>query len=390
LAPARGSGTIIAGGSLAGFTTAQSLRTAGYSERIQIFSGEDSLPYNRPPLSKQILLGKWSSEQTLIATQELMDKLEIEFHSGRSVESLSSENQEITAAGKKFEFENLVIATGVRARQLSHTATSKRTFTFRTLADALAIKGLIEEINTVGVIGSGVLGCEIASAISTLGKKVTIVDQIPLPNLPMTGGHVSGKIHELFIANQVDMRMKTQIESISEGEDSVRIELKDSPAFEVDILIITIGSIANTEWLQSSGLDISNGVLCDAKGEAAENIYAVGDVARWWDKSAGAALKRENQSSAIEQGLAVGHFIATGEESVISLPFFWSEIFGAKITLTGNLEPELPFQVLHGSIDEDSFVGATFRGDQMTGVIGWNMSKEFRQERKKMEERANG
>jgi NADPH-dependent 2,4-dienoyl-CoA reductase/sulfur reductase-like enzyme len=390
LAPARGSGTIIAGGSLAGFTTAQSLRTAGYSEPIQIFSGEDSLPYNRPPLSKQILLGKWSSEQTLIATQELMDKLEIEFHSGRSVESLSSENQEITAAGKKFEFENLVIATGVRARQLSHTATSKRTFTFRTLADALAIKGLIEEINTVGVIGSGVLGCEIASAISTLGKKVTIVDQIPLPNLPMTGGHVSGKIHELFIANQVDMRMKTQIESISEGEDSVRIELKDSPAFEVDILIITIGSIANTEWLQSSGLDISNGVLCDAKGEAAENIYAVGDVARWWDKSAGAALKRENQSSAIEQGLAVGHFIATGEESVISLPFFWSEIFGAKITLTGNLEPELPFQVLHGSIDEDSFVGATFRGDQMTGVIGWNMSKEFRQERKKMEERANG
>ena len=390
MAPARGSGTIIAGGSLAGFTTAQSLRTAGYSERIQIFSGEDSLPYNRPPLSKQILLGKWSSEQTLIATQELMDKLEIEFHSGRSVESLSSENQEITAAGKKFEFENLVIATGVRARQLSHTATSKRTFTFRTLADALAIKGLIEEINTVGVIGSGVLGCEIASAISTLGKKVTIVDQIPLPNLPMTGGHVSGKIHELFIANQVDMRMKTQIESISEGEDSVRIELKDSPAFEVDILIITIGSIANTEWLQSSGLDISNGVLCDAKGEAAENIYAVGDVARWWDKSAGAALKRENQSSAIEQGLAVGHFIATGEESVISLPFFWSEIFGAKITLTGNLEPELPFQVLHGSIDEDSFVGATFRGDQMTGVIGWNMSKEFRQERKKMEERANG
>jgi NADPH-dependent 2,4-dienoyl-CoA reductase/sulfur reductase-like enzyme len=206
----------------------------------------------------------------------------------------------------------------------------------------------------------------------------------------MTGGHVSCKIHELFTANQVDMRMNTQIESISEGEKSVRIELKDGAVFEVDILIITIGSIANTEWLQSSGIDISNGVLCDAKGEAKENIFAVGDVARWWSNSAGAALKRENQSSAIEQGLAVGHFIATGEESAISLPFFWSEIFGAKITLTGTLEPELPFEVLHGSIDEDTFVGATFRGDQMTGVIGWNMSKEFRQERKKMEERANG
>lgn len=390
MSPARNSGVIIAGGSLAGFTTAQSLRSAGYSERIQIFSGEDSLPYNRPPLSKQILLGKWSSEQTVIATPELMQKLEVEFHSGQNVDSLSTEKQEITVGADKFEYEKLVIATGVRARQLSHIATSKRSFTFRTLADALAIKGLIDEISTVGVIGSGVLGCEIASAISTLGKKVTIVDQIPLPNLPMTGGHVSGKIHELFIANQVDLRMNTQIESISESEESVRIELKDGAAFEVDILIITIGSLGNTEWLQSSGIDISNGVLCDSKGEAAENIYAVGDVARWWNKSAGAALKRENQSSAIEQGLAVGHFIATGEESTISLPFFWSEIFGAKITLTGILEPELPFEVLHGSIDEDIFVGATFRGNHMTGVIGWNMSKEFRQERKKMEERANG
>jgi NADPH-dependent 2,4-dienoyl-CoA reductase/sulfur reductase-like enzyme len=390
LAPARGSGVIIAGGSLAGFTTAQALRSSGYSERIQIFSGEDTLPYNRPPLSKQILLGTWSSEKTVIATPELMEELEVEFHSGQNVDSLSTENQEITVGRDTFEFEKLVIATGVRARQLSHTATSKRTFTFRTLADALAIKGLIDEIRTVGVIGSGVLGCEIASALSTLGKKVTIADQIPLPNLPMTGGHVSGKIHELFTANQVDMRMNTQIESISEGEKSVRIELKDGAVFEVDILVITIGSIANTEWLQSSGIDISNGVLCDAKGEATENIFAVGDVARWWSNSAGTALKRENQSSAIEQGLAVGHFIATGEESLISLPFFWSEIFSAKITLTGSLEPELPFEVLHGSIDEDSFVGATFRGDQMTGVIGWNMSKEFRQERKKMEAAANG
>ena len=390
MAPASGLGVIIAGGSLAGFTVAQSLRSAGYSGRIQIFSGENSLPYNRPPLSKQILLGKWTADQSLIANQEQLDKLEIEFKSGEMVDAVSVENQEITVGSNKFEFEKLVIATGVRARQLSHIATSKRTFTFRTLADALAIKGLIDEISTVGVIGSGVLGCEIASALSTLGKKVTILDQIPLPNLPMTGGHVSGKIHELFIAHEVEMRMNAQIQSISEGEKSVKIEVKTGAAFEVDILVIAIGSIANTEWLSNSGIDISNGILCDSKGEAAENIFAVGDVARWWSNAAGAALKRENQSSAIEQGLAVGQFIATGEESIISLPFFWSEIFGAKITLTGTLEPELPFEVLHGSIDEDSFVGATFRGDQMTGVIGWNMSKEFRQERKKMEAATHG
>jgi NADH dehydrogenase FAD-containing subunit len=101
----------------------------------------------------------------MIATPELMEKLEVEFHSGQNVDSLSTENQEVTVGRDTFEFEKLVIATGVRARQLSHTATSKRTFTFRTLADALAIKGLIPELRTVGVIGSGVLGCEMAKKL---------------------------------------------------------------------------------------------------------------------------------------------------------------------------------------------------------------------------------
>ena len=382
-------GVVIAGGSLAGFTSAEALRSEGFTGRIQIFSGEDCLPYNRPPLSKQVLLGTWDATKCFIATEERIRDLDIEFHSGSKVSGLLSHDKKILVGDEEHDFDKLIIATGVRARKIDKSEGMKRVITVRTLDDALNLKEQLSQVAYVGVIGSGVLGSEIASAISASGKKVIILDQILAPNLPMSGGHISEKIKELFIEHNVEMRLGVGVKAITEVGDKVEIQLTDSEAIQVELLVLAIGSINNTEWLAESGLDISNGVLCDYKGEAATNIFAVGDVARWWDKRSGAAMKRENQSSAIEQGLAVGKYIATGAESVISRSFFWSEIFGQRITLVGYLDPKLDFQILHGSLAENSFVGATFADGSMTGLLGWNMSKEFRQERKKMEETVN-
>ena len=382
-------GVVIAGGSLAAFTSAEALRAEGFAGRIQIFSGEDCLPYNRPPLSKQVLLGTWDASKCFITTPERIQDLNIEFHSGAKVTGLRSREKKILIGDTEHDFDKLIIATGVRARKIDMSENIKKVITVRNLEDTLNLKEQLAKVTHVGVIGSGVLGCEIASAISDLGKKVTILDQISLPNLPMSGGHISEKIKELFIENNVEMRLGVGVKAINEIGDKVEIQLNDGESIEVELLVLAIGSVNNTEWLAESGLDISNGVLCDDKGEAATDIFAVGDVARWLDKRSGAAIKRENQSSAIEQGLAVGKYIATGIESVISRSFFWSEIFGQRITLVGHLDPKLDFQILHGSLADNSFVGATFADGSMTGLLGWNMSKEFRQERKKMEETVN-
>jgi NADPH-dependent 2,4-dienoyl-CoA reductase/sulfur reductase-like enzyme len=382
-------GVVIAGGSLAAFTSAEALRAEGFAGRIQIFSGEDCLPYNRPPLSKQVLLGTWDATKCFITTEERLQDLNIDFHSGAKVTGLRSHEKKIIVGDTEHDFDKLIIATGVRARKIDKSEKMKKVITVRNLEDTLNLKEQLAQVTHVGVIGSGVLGCEIASAISASGKKVTILDQILAPNLPMSGGHISEKIKELFIENSVEMRLGVGVKAINEIGDKVEIQLIDDEVISVELLVLAIGSVNNTEWLTESGLDISNGVLCDSKGEAATDIFAVGDVARWWDKRNQAAVKRENQSSAIEQGLAVGKYIATGAESVISRSFFWSEIFGQRITLVGHLDPKLDFQVLHGSIANNSFVGATFADGSMTGLLGWNMSKEFRQERKKMEETVN-
>lgn len=382
-------GVVIAGGSLAGFTSAEALRADGYLGRIQIFSGEDCLSYNRPPLSKQVLLGTWDAAKCFIATQERIENLNIEFNSGANVTSLIPREKKIFVGDTGHDFDKLIIATGVRARRIDKSAGMQKVITVRTLEDSLNLKEQLTHVKNVGVIGSGVLGCEIASAISASGKSVTIVDQIKMPNLPMSGGHISQKIRELFIENKVDMRLGVGVKAINEVGKGIEIELTDGEIIQVELLVLAIGSINNTEWLAESGLDISNGVLCDSNGEAANDIFAVGDVARWWDKRNQGAIKRENQSSAIEQALAVGKYIATGAESVISRSFFWSEIFGQRITLVGHLDPNLEFQILHGSIADNGFVGATFLDGSMTGLLGWNMSKEFRQERKKIEEIVN-
>jgi 3-phenylpropionate/trans-cinnamate dioxygenase ferredoxin reductase component len=382
-------GVVIAGGSLAAFTSAEALRAEGFAGRIQIFSGEDCLPYNRPPLSKQVLLGTWDASKCLITTPERIQDLNIEFHSGVKVTGLHSQEKKILVGDAVHNFDKLIIATGVRARKIDMSENIKKVITVRNLEDTLNLKEQLARVTNIGVIGSGVLGCEIASAISASGKKVTILDQISMPNLPMSGGHISEKIKELFVKNNVEMRLGVGVKEINEVGNKVEIQLNDGESIEVELLVLAIGSVNNTEWLVESGLDISNGVLCDSNGEAAADIFAVGDVARWLDKRSGAAIKRENQSSAIEQGLAVGKYIATGAESVISRSFFWSEIFGQRITLVGFLDPKLDFQILHGSLAGNSFVGATFADGSMTGLLGWNMSKEFRQERKKMEETVN-
>ena len=382
-------GVVIAGGSLAAFTSAEALRAEGFAGRIQIFSGENCLPYNRPPLSKQGLLGTWDATKCFITTPERIQDLNIEFHSGVKVTGLRLPEKKILVGDAEHDFDKLIIATGVRARKINESEGMKRVITVRNLEDTLNLKEQLAKVTNVGVIGSGVLGCEIASAISASGKKVTILDQLAMPNLPMSGGHISEKIRELFAENSVDMRLGVGVKAINEIDDKVEIQLNDGESIQVELLVLAIGSINNTEWLAESGLDISNGVLCDSNGEAATDIFAIGDVARWLDKRSGAAIKRENQSSAIEHGLAVGKYIATGAESVISRSFFWSEIFGQRITLVGYLDPKFDFQILHGNLADNSFVGATFADGSMTGLLGWNMSKEFRQERKKMEETVN-
>jgi len=379
------SGTVIVGASLAGLTCAQSLRAEGYTKKITLIGAEKHLPYNRPPLSKQVLSGKWQGSQTAIDSSEKFAELTLEFSLGEIAIGLNVSSREVKTNTRKLPFEDLIIATGASVRRLASTENMSRVHVLRTLDDALELRDALMKVKSAVVVGAGVLGSEVISALNDFEIQATVIDRMPAPQLPLTGGHFASRINDLFLEHKVVTKYGVEINSVTEQESGITFELSDRTSVTGEIAVVAIGCIPNVDWLANSGLDISNGVLCDSNGVAAPHIYAVGDVARWHNSITKKAMRLENQTSAIEQGLAVGKFIATGESSPTNHPFFWSEIYGNKILMLGNLEAGIPLTIVHGSPSDNRFVAATISNGITTGIVGWNMPREFRQSRSMME-----
>ena len=379
------SGTVIVGASLAGLTCAQSLRAEGYTKKITLIGAEKHFPYNRPPLSKQVLSGKWQAAQTNIDSAEKFTELKLDFLIDYEAIELNVGLQEITTNKHTLKYEELIIATGASVRRLPGTEGMSRVHVLRTIDDALGLRDALVGIKSAVVVGAGVLGSEVISALSEYGIHATVIDRMEAPQLPLTGGHFASRVNELFLEHGVATKYGVEIVSVSENESGITFDLSDGLKVSGEIAVVAIGCIPNVDWLANSGLDISNGVLCDSNGLAEPHIYAVGDVARWHNPVTGKSLRLENQTSAIEQGLAVGKFIATGQPSAPTHPFFWSEIFGNKILMLGSLDAQIPLTIVHGSPSDNRFVAATIVNGVTTGIVGWNMPKEFRQSRSMME-----
>jgi NADPH-dependent 2,4-dienoyl-CoA reductase/sulfur reductase-like enzyme len=378
-------GVVIVGASLAGLTCAQSLRAEGYTKKITLIGAEMHLPYNRPPLSKQVLSGKWQAAQTNIDSTEKFAELQLDFLIGEEAKVLDISAREVRTVNQIFAFEDLIIATGASVRRLPSTENMSRVHVLRTIDDALGLRDALVGIRSAVVVGAGVLGSEVISALSDFGIKTTVIDRMAAPQLPLTGGHFASRVNDLFVEHGVVTKYGVEIVTVSENETGITFVLSDGSSVTGEIAVVAIGCIPNVDWLANSGLDITNGVLCDSNGVAAPHIYAAGDVARWNNPITQKTMRLENQTSAIEQGLAVGKFIATGESSPPNHPFFWSEIYGNKILMLGNLEAGIPLTIVHGSPSDNRFVAATISNGITTGIVGWNMPREFRQSRLMME-----
>jgi NADPH-dependent 2,4-dienoyl-CoA reductase/sulfur reductase-like enzyme len=377
-------GVVIVGASLAGLTTAEALRAEGYAGRVTLIGEEDRAPYNRPPLSKQVLSGAWSIEQTTMRDATQLDEIGVLHLRGRRASGVDVEAHTVTVGGERLPYDHLVAATGVVARRLPNPRRLRGIHSLRTADDALRLQQDLLGSGRVAVVGAGVLGCEIASAARSSGRDVTLIGRASGVRFGRTGEHLSPMIAQLLQDNGVRMRMGVDVVE-TEGRDTVStVRLSDGSLVPADLVIGAIGCTPVVDWLSGTGIDISDGVLCDADGVAAPDLYAVGDVARWVDPLTGLADRVEHQATAIERANAVARLIATGERSEAAAAFFWSEIFGNRILVHGRLDPTLPLTVLAGDPADRRFVGATIRDDRPTGLVGWNMPREFRQERARL------
>jgi len=380
--PAR---VVIVGASIGGLTVAESLRDEGFDGEITLLGDEPHLPYTRPPLSKQILAGEWQPEQAAIRTAAELDGLGIRVLTGRAATGLDVETRTLHTDDGALPFDELVIATGTRPRP--HPVLAEAS-TLRTMDDALRLRERMETARRVAVIGSGILGSEIASAARKRDAEVLLVGRSGSLGFGGVGTLLSDELTRLHEQHGVELALRAELvgaelagaELAPNASGSTTLAFADGTSRAVDLVVAMIGGTPRTEWLASSTLDLADGVVCDHLGVAAPGISAVGDVAAWLDPITGRHRRVEHQSNAIEQAIAVAARLAHGGEGAQPVPLFWSEIHGTRIHAYGWFDPERPLAELPKTSDSPGTVsGSHDEAGELRGVVGWNAPpRDFR------------
>ncbi|HEV7975903.1 NAD(P)/FAD-dependent oxidoreductase [Amycolatopsis sp.] len=374
---------LVAGASAAGLATAEALRRKGYQGHLTILGAETHLPYDRPPLSKQVLSGSWLPERTQLRTQEVLSALDAEFVLGDPAVGLAVAERTVhTASGRALRADAVVVATGARPRTLPGQADLAGVHVLRTLDDVLALRADLLVSTRLVVVGDGVLGAEIATTAREMGLDVTMAGPQPAPMASQVGSLVSAMLGELHTERGVRLRLGTGVSGLSGVDGRVTgVRLETGEVLPADVVVVAVGAIPSTEWLEGSGLRLENGLVCDSRCRAADGIYAVGDVARWHHEKLGTLLRLENRTNATEQAMAVAADLLGAEQPYHPVPYFWTDQFDAKLQIHGLLPADADVTIVDGEHASRRFVARFSRHGRVTGVLGWNMPKQTRRRR---------
>ncbi len=395
--------TVIVGASLAGINAARTLRLQGHTGSIVVVDADSERPYDRPPLSKQILTGEWEPEKILLPAGK--EDLDLEFRLGVRAKAVDLGARQITLEGvdgavANTAFDSLIIASGASARRLPDSSGIAGVHVVRTLADSLALRAELDAgPSRVVVIGAGFIGAEVASSCRKRGIEVTLVEAMPLPLERILGTEMGQVCAQVHIENGVDLRLgvgvlQLETETVDGVEKVIGVALTDGTTVATEIVVVGIGVTLNIDWLEGSGLTLDDGVVCDNTLLAAPGVVAAGDIARYPSARFGRMLRVEHWETAIAGGEAAARRLlaeASGETPVAfdPIPWFWSDQYDRKIQLAGRPMPTDTCVVVHGSTDEFRFVALYGDGDRLTGVLGMNRPRHVVQLRALFEEGAS-
>lgn len=376
----------IVGASLAGLSAARAAREQGFDGEIKIIGEEEHRPYDRPPLSKAFLNGTMTEDD--LSLENPSEDLNLTWMLGRRALELDPNELRIWLdQGEEVKADYILIATGASPRRLPISGAELEGIHYlRTLDDALALKKDLKPGNRMVVVGSGWIGAEIASTAKNLGLDVTVLEvgSTPLAGpLGVTMGGIIGSLHE---KNGVNLRTGVTVDHF-EGEDGrlTGVELADSEFIPANVVVIGIGATPNVRWLEESGLDLSNGVICDKVGQTNRpGIAAVGDCAAWMDVAYGLHRRIEHWTGALERpAVAIANLLGTGAETKpVAPPYFWSEQYGLRLQFAGASSSADRISWEEGNEASEAFVVVYWEGDEPIGVLGAGLPRPFTKWRK--------
>jgi 3-phenylpropionate/trans-cinnamate dioxygenase ferredoxin reductase subunit len=393
---------MVVGAGLGGLRCAQQLRAAGFQGRLSLVGAESHPPYDRPPLSKQLLSGDWEPERIVLSELAALEDLGVRAHLGLAAVALRRGESGRGHAGHELELSDgatlhgdaVVVATGLAARTLP--GQPARVHTLRTLDDALALRTALDRIGSLLVVGGGFIGAEVASAARARNIDVTVLEALPVPSARALGPELGALAGRLLTEGGVDLRTGVTIArfldgaavdgaavdgAAVDGDERVGVELADGTVLTADAAVVGIGGVPHLGWLAGTGLDVTGGVGCGPTGRVhgLDAAWALGDVAAWDDAVHGDRHRHEHWTSANDQAVIVARDILGAVAPPATVPYFWSDQFGLKIQLVGR--PELADSVvaLHGSgLDGGPVrgtVAAYLAGDRLVAVAGFGAAR---------------
>ena len=365
-------GIVIVGGGLAATRTAEQLRRSGYAGRVTIVSDEVHLPYDRPPLSKEVL--RKEVDDVALKPREWYDENDITLRLGAAATGLDTAAQTVTLAdGSVIGYDELVIATGLVPRRIPTLPDLEGIRVLRTFDESLALREHASAAQRAVVIGAGFIGCEVAASLRSLGVDVVLVEPQPTPLASVLGERIGGLVARLHREEGVDVRLGVGVADVRGDGRVDTVVLSDGTELAADLVVIGIGSHPATGWLEGSGVDVDNGVLCDQAGRtSAPNVWALGDVASWRDAT-GHQARVEHWSNVADQTRVVVPAMLGQDVSsaAVVVPYFWSDQYDVKIQCLG--EPEATDTVHLVEDDGRKFLAYYERDGVLVGVVGGGM-----------------
>jgi len=375
-------GIVIVGGGLAAARTAEQLRRSEYTGPVTIISDEDHLPYDRPPLSKEVLHA--DHDDITLKPAEFYQENDITLRLGNGATAVDTAAQMVTLQdGSTVGYDELIIATGLVPKRIPSFPDLAGIHVLRNYDEAVALRKEAASAKRAVVVGAGFIGCEVAASLRKLGVEAVLVEPQPTPLASVLGEQIGELVTRLHRAEGVDVRCGVGVAEVRGTDRVEKVVLSDGSEIDADLVIVGIGSNPATGWLEGSGIKLDNGVVCDEHGRtSAPHVWAIGDVASW-RHTLGHQVRVEHWSNVADQArVLVPALLGEEPPAVVSVPYFWSDQYDVKIQALGEPEPGDTVHIVED--DGRKFLAYYERDGVLAAVVGGGMPGKVMKARAKI------
>ncbi len=338
---------VIVGGGLAAASAAGTLREAGFTGSVVLVSGEQHLPYERPPLSKSYLAGDSAFDEAIVHPKEFYDSHDVTLRLGAPATGIDLDAHTVTVGAERLGYARLLLATGSSARRLPLADDSGAAVAYlRTVEDSDRIKAALRPGRRLVILGGGWIGLEVAAAARTAGCDVVVVEPLDQPLLRVLGPRLGAAFAALHRRHGVDVRTSTNVTSIQgrpapAGDAQGTVQLDDGSTVVADLLLVGIGATPNVELARGAGLEVEDGVLADERLRTSHpDVFVAGDIANALHPKLGRRLRVEHWDNAQAQGDTAARNILGHQEDYDRLPYFFTDQYDLGMEYVGHVGPD--------------------------------------------------